>query len=128
MVLFLGVGGIGNGKEKVPRTMEFESSSMYVAPSNSPNLYIYVLYYVLNYIISLCSGGFVDVTADMCWFGVWWVHGTIVSRTGCSRLGSTTRRVSFYASLVGTHKYIGHEIAKWWGWCGRRSEHCRRCW
>jgi hypothetical protein len=25
------------------------------------------------------------------------------------------------------HKYIGHEIANWWGWGGRRSEHCRRC-
>ena len=23
-----------------------------------------------------------------------------------------------------THKYIGHEIANWWGWGGRRSEHC----
>ncbi len=26
-----------------------------------------------------------------------------------------------------THKYMGHEIANWWGWGGHRSEHCRRC-
>jgi hypothetical protein len=26
-----------------------------------------------------------------------------------------------------THKYIGHGIANWWGWDGRRLEHCRRC-
>jgi hypothetical protein len=98
------------------------------------------------------------------------------ARTGCARLGSATRRVSFYTSLVGgglrlllhlsgsssgrngsvrvyrrvifgeqnwremhanvmiliyigeyVHKYIGHEIANWWGWGGRRSDHCRRC-
>ncbi len=74
---------------------------LHVAPSNSPNLCIYVLYYVLYYISSLCSGGFADVTADMCWFGVWWGHGTDVPRTGCTRMGSATRHVSFYASLVG---------------------------
>ena len=53
------------------------------------------------YIGSLCSGVFADATAGMCWFGVWWGHGTDVPRTGCARLGSATRRVSFYASLVG---------------------------
>jgi len=26
-----------------------------------------------------------------------------------------------------THKYIGHEIGNWWGWDGRRLDHCRRC-
>ncbi len=50
---------------------------------------------------SLCSGGFTDATTDMCWFGVCWGHDTDVSRTGCTRLGSLTRRVSFYVSLVG---------------------------
>jgi hypothetical protein len=73
--------------------------SLHVAPSNGPNLCIYVFYYVLYYINSLCSGGFTDATASMYWFGVWWVHDTDVSRTGCTRLGSTTRRVSFYVSL-----------------------------
>jgi hypothetical protein len=54
-----------------------------------------------HYINSLCSGGFVDTTEDMCWFGGCWGHGTDVSQTGCVRLGSTTRLVSFYESLVG---------------------------
>ncbi len=88
-------------EEKPPWSMEFELCSLYVTSSNNPNLCIYVLYYVLYYIISLCSGGFVDATTDMCWFGVWWGYVTDVSRTGCARLGSTTRHVSFYASLVG---------------------------
>ena len=52
-------------------------------------------------ISSLSSGGFADATADMCWFGVWWGHGIDVPRTGCARLGSGTRHVSFYVSLVG---------------------------
>jgi hypothetical protein len=81
--------------------MEFELCSLYVTPSNSPNLCIYILYYVLYYISSLCSGGFSDATEGMCWFGVWWGHDTDVPRTLCARLGSPTRRVSFYASLVG---------------------------
>jgi hypothetical protein len=76
------------------------SSSLHVTPSNSLNLCIYVLCHVLYYISSLCSGGFTDATTDMCWFGVWWGHDTDVSRTGCARMGSTTRRVSFYESLV----------------------------
>ncbi len=88
-------------EKKTPRHMEFELCSIPVTPSNSPNLCIYVLYYVLYYINSLCSGGFTDSTTDMCWFGVCWGHGTDVSRTGCTRMGSTTRRVSFYVSLVG---------------------------
>jgi hypothetical protein len=37
----------------------------------------------------------------MFWFGVWWGHDTDVSRKGCSWMGSTTRHVSFYASLIG---------------------------
>jgi hypothetical protein len=159
-------------EEKVPRPREFELCSLHVASSNRPNLCIYVLYYVLYYINSLCSGGFADATTVMCWFGVWLGYGTDVPRTGCARLGSATRRVSFYTSLVGgglrlsgpssgsngsvrvyrrvifgeqnwremhanvmiliyigeyVHKYIGHEIANWWGWGGRRSDHCRRC-
>jgi hypothetical protein len=65
------------------------------------NLCIYVLYYVLYYIDSLCSDGFADATTDMCWFGVWWGHGFDVTRTGCAQLGSAARRVSFYTSLVG---------------------------
>ncbi len=56
---------------------------------------------LIYYIGSLCSGGFADATAFMCWFGVWWGHVTDVPRTGCARLGSADRRVSFYASLVG---------------------------
>jgi hypothetical protein len=52
-------------EEKAPRPMEFESCSLHVASSNSPNLCTYVLYYVLYYISSLCSGGFADATADM---------------------------------------------------------------
>jgi hypothetical protein len=56
--------------------------------------------YVLYYISSLCSGGFTDATAGMCWFGVCWGHGTDVPRTGCARLGSATPHVSFYVSLV----------------------------
>ena len=73
------------------------------------------------------------------------VGGTALMCRGreCARLGSATRRVSFYAPLVGGGlrlsgpssggngsvrvKYIGHEIANWWVWGGRRSEHCRRC-
>ena len=58
-----------------PRSMEFELYSLHVTPSNGPNLCIYVLYYVLCYIRSLCSRGFADATACMCWFGVWWGHG-----------------------------------------------------
>jgi hypothetical protein len=88
-------------EEKAPRTMEFELCSLHVAPSNGTNLCIYVLYYVLCHISSLCSGGFADATACMCWFGVWWGHGTDVTRTGCAQMGSATRHVSFYASLVG---------------------------
>jgi hypothetical protein len=53
------------------------------------------------YINSLYSGGFSDTTTSMCWFGVWWGHGTDVTWTGCARLGSATRHVSFYVSLVG---------------------------
>jgi hypothetical protein len=82
-------------EEKASRPMEFELCSLHVAPSNSQNLCIYVLYYVLYYISSLCSGGFADATAYMCWFGVWWDRVTDVPRTGCARLGSATRRVSF---------------------------------
>jgi hypothetical protein len=41
------------------------------------------------------------LTVSMCWFGVWWGHDTDVVWTGCERMGSQTRRVSFYASLVG---------------------------
>jgi hypothetical protein len=78
--------------------MKFELCSLHVTPSN---LCIYVLCYALYYISSLCSGGFSDATAGMCWFGVWWGNGTDVPRTGCVRLGSTTRLVSFYVSLVG---------------------------
>jgi hypothetical protein len=100
LVLFLG-RWYREWEEKVTRPMEFELCSLHVAPSNGPNLCIYVLYYVLYYISSLCSGGFADTTASMCWFCVWWGHGTDVSRTGCARLGSATRRVSFYTSLVG---------------------------
>jgi hypothetical protein len=49
-----------------------------------PNLCMYVLYYVLYYnISSLCSGGFADATVSMCWFSVWWGHGTDVPWTGC---------------------------------------------
>jgi hypothetical protein len=73
-------------EEKSPRPMEFELCSLHVAPSNRPNLCIYVLYYVLCYINSLCSGGFADETGGMCWFDVWWGYGTDVSRTGCARL------------------------------------------
>jgi hypothetical protein len=88
-------------KEKASRPMEFELCSLHVASSNSPNLCFYLLYYVLYYINSLRSGGFADATAGMCWFGVCWGHVTDMPRTGCARLGSATRRVSFYASLVG---------------------------
>jgi hypothetical protein len=88
-------------EEKAPRTIEFELCSMNVSPSNRPNLCIYVLYYISYHINRLCSGGFTDVTADMCWFGVCWAHVTDVPRTGCTRMGSETRRVSFYTSLVG---------------------------
>ncbi len=42
-----------------------------------------------------------SLTAYMCWFGVWWGHRTDVPRTGCARMGSETRRVSFYVSMVG---------------------------
>jgi hypothetical protein len=100
LVLFLG-RWYRELQEKASRSMEFELCSLHVAPSNDPMLCIYVLYYVLYYISSLCSGGFIDATACMCCFGVWWGHGTDVPRTGCARLGLTTRRVSFYASVVG---------------------------
>jgi hypothetical protein len=58
-------------------------------------MYLCSVLYVLYDISSLSSGGFADVTAGMCWFGVCWGHGTDVSRTGCARLGSATQRVSF---------------------------------
>ncbi len=48
----------------------------------------------------------------------------LVSRTGDAR--------EHYMLLIYigayAHKYIGHEIANWWGWGGRRSEHCREVW
>ena len=99
-VLFLG-RWYREWEEKSLRSMEFKLCSLHVATSNSPNLCIYVLYYVLYYISSLCSGGFTDTTGGMCWFGVCRGYGTDVPRTGCTRMGSVTRRVSFYASLVG---------------------------
>ena len=68
--------------------------SLHVAPWNSPNLYLCSVLYVF-------SGGFTDATTVMCWFGVCWGHDTDVSWTGCERLGSETRRSSFYVSLVG---------------------------
>ena len=86
-------------RECEEKVMEFELFSLHVAPSSSPNLCIYVLYDVLDYINSLCSGGFADATAGMCWFGVWWGHGTDVSRTGCARLGSATRH-NVYTTLL----------------------------
>ena len=58
-------------------------------------MYLCSVLYVLYYIRSLSSGGFVDVTSGMCWFGVCWGHGTDVSRTGYARMGSETQRVSF---------------------------------
>jgi hypothetical protein len=100
LVLFLG-RWYREWEEKMTSPMEFELCSLHVSPSNRPNLCIYVLYYVLYYINSLCSGGFSDATACMYWFGVWWGHVTDVSRTGCARLSSATRHVSFYTSLVG---------------------------
>ena len=147
--------------------MEFELCSLHLATSNSPNLCIYVLYYVLYYISSLCSGGFAEATSGMCWFGVWWtlmfrgrdVHGWVrqldvspstrrwsvevyVSQAPhqgatvvfgyiegsflVSRTGDATNVMLLIYIGAYTHKYIGHEIANWWGWGGRRSEHCRR--
>jgi hypothetical protein len=38
-----------------------------------------------------------NATEDMCWFGVCWGHGPYGE---CERLGSETRRIFFYASLV----------------------------
>ena len=69
LVLFLG-RWYREWEEKAPRTMEFELCfrlcSLHVATSNGPNLCIYVLFYVLYYISSLCSGGFDDETTCMC--------------------------------------------------------------
>ena len=100
MVLFLG-RWYREWEEKAPRPMEFGLGSLHVASRTAQSLCIYVLYYVLYYIVSLCSGGFADATAGMCWFGVWWGHGSDVPRTGCARLSSAARRVSLYTSLVG---------------------------
>jgi hypothetical protein len=105
--LFFWVGGIGNGKRRYRGPWNSRYVSLHVTSSNSPNLCIYVLYYVLYYINSLCSGGFTDTTTVMCWSGVCWGYDTDVTWTGCD-------------------KYIGHELVNWWGWGGRRSEHCRR--
>ncbi len=98
---FFWVGGIGNGKRRCNGPWSSNYVSMYVVSSNSQNLCIYVLYYVLYYIISLCSGGFTDSTTGMCWFGVCWGNDPDVTRTGCARVGSVTRRVSSYTLLVG---------------------------
>ena len=92
LVLFLG-RWYREWEEKAPRPMQFGLGSLNVASSNSPK-FIY-------YIGSLFSGGFAYATAGMCWFGVWWGHGSDVPRTGCARLSSAARRVSFYTSLVG---------------------------
>ncbi len=102
LVLFLG-RWYREWEEKTPRPMEFGLGSLHVTARlrTAQSLCIYVLYYVLYYIGSLCSGGFADATTGMCWFGVWWGHVSDVPQTGCARLGSTARRVSFYTSLVG---------------------------
>jgi hypothetical protein len=55
----------------------------------------YIIYAVSTVVVSLYA------TVDMCWFGMCWGHVTDVPRTGCVRLGSATRRVSFYTSLDG---------------------------
>jgi hypothetical protein len=48
-----------------------------------------------------------------------------MSHTNCLQMAIKTLQFNIGASA---HKYIGHEIANWWGWGGRRSEHCREVW
>jgi hypothetical protein len=86
---FCWVGGIGNGKRRHrgPWSLSYVHSMSYV-------FMLCIVSYI--YISSLCSGDFVDATACMFWFGVWWGNDTDVPRTGCARMDSATRRVSFY--------------------------------
>jgi hypothetical protein len=72
-------------EREAPRSMEFGLGSLHVASSNDPKfMYLCSVLCLIYYIDSLCSGGFADATADMCWFGVWWGHGTDVPWTGCA--------------------------------------------
>jgi hypothetical protein len=97
LVLFLG-RWYREWEEKAPRSMEFELCSLHVT-SQTDQIYVFMSC-IMSYIIKAVSV-VADATTYMCWFCVWGGHGTGVSQTGCKRLGSATRRVSFYVSLVG---------------------------
>ena len=74
------------------------------------NLCIYVLYYVLYYIGSLCSGGFADATAGMCWFSVWWGHDSddegLLLRLFRGALGHTLKQTKIYVFALYYMFYI----------------------
>ena len=81
--------------------MEFELCFLHVGPSNRPKfMYLCSVLYVLYYINSLCSGGFV-----LCDCRYMLVRCVLGARHWCvtdriTRLGSATGRI-FYVSLVG---------------------------
>ena len=91
--IFFGGRWYRDGKRRHHGPWSSNCVSLNVGPSNRPNFY--TIKAVSAVVVSLYS------TRDMCWFGICSGHGTDVSRTGCARLGSVTRRVSFYTSLVG---------------------------
>ena len=101
--LFLFLGRWYRGwEEKAPRTMKFELCSLDDASSNRPKfMYLLCIICFILYTQSL-QWWFPCVRLQAC-VGSVCVGGTTLMCRGreCARLGSATRRVSFYASLVG---------------------------
>ena len=101
MFLFLGRWYRG-WEEKTPRSMQFELCSLHDAPSNRPKfMYLLCIICFILYKQSL-QWWFRCIRLQAC-VGSVCVGGTVLMCRGreCARLGSATRRVSFYVSLVG---------------------------
>ena len=101
MFLFLGRWYRG-WEEKAPRSMKFELCSLYDAPSNGPNfMYLLCIICFILYKQSL-QWWFLCMRLQTC-VGSVCVGDTSLMWRGreCVQLGSATRHVSFYASLVG---------------------------
>ena len=89
-------------EEKAPRPMKFELCSLHDAPSNSPKfMYLLCIICFILYKQSL-QWWFRCMRLQTC-VGSVCVGGTALMYLGreCARFGLATRRVSFYASLVG---------------------------
>ena len=101
--LFLFLGRWYRGlEEKTPRTMKFELCSLHVAPSNSPKfMYLLCIICFILYKQSL-QWWFHCMRLQACVGSVCVGDTTLMCRGWeCARMGSATRRVSFYVSLVG---------------------------